>query len=115
MELEWSVVGRLGWSTRRPRFRHRVHQPSETHPVYIAPLTQERSKSLSWGMPSTNRQPGPKSLPSPGAVLLLVDGSICTMVKPGRQAPPLTIFVRRQSEPEREIPLADVADVMWSP
>jgi hypothetical protein len=46
---------------------------------------------------------------------MLVDGSICTMVKAGRQAPPLTVFVRRQAEPEREIPLADVGEVMWSP
>jgi hypothetical protein len=37
------------------------------------------------------------------------------MVKPGRQASPLTVFVRRQAEPEREIPLADVGEVMWSP
>jgi hypothetical protein len=64
--------------------------------------------------PSTDHQPSPNSPPSPGAVLRLVDGSICTMVKPGRQAPPLTVFVR-QAEPEREIPLADVGEVMWSP
>jgi hypothetical protein len=37
------------------------------------------------------------------------------MVRPGRQAPPLTVIVRRQAEPEREIPLADVGEVMWSP
>jgi hypothetical protein len=37
------------------------------------------------------------------------------MVKPGRQDPPLTIFVRRQAEAEEEIPLADVGEVMWSP
>jgi len=37
------------------------------------------------------------------------------MVKPGRQAPPLTVFVRQRAEPEREIPLADVSEVMWSP
>jgi hypothetical protein len=37
------------------------------------------------------------------------------MVKPGRQAPPLTVIVRRQAEPEREIPLTDVGEVMWSP
>ena len=66
-------------------------------------------------MPSTNRQPGPKSFPSPGAVLLLVNGSVATMVKPGRQAPPLTVIVRQKDEPEREIPLADVGEVMWSP
>jgi hypothetical protein len=56
-----------------------------------------------------------QSVPSPGAVLRLIDGTICTMVKPGRQASPLTVFVRRQAEPEREIALADVAEVMWSP
>jgi hypothetical protein len=66
-------------------------------------------------MPSTDRQPGPKSFPSAGAVLLLIDGSVCTMVKPGRQAPPLTVIVRAPAEPEREIPLADVGEVMWSP
>jgi hypothetical protein len=64
-------------------------------------------------MASTNRQPGPKAFPSPGAVLLLTDGSICTMVKPARQAPPLTVIVRPQAGPE--LPLADVAEVMWSP
>jgi hypothetical protein len=37
------------------------------------------------------------------------------MVKPGRQAPPLTVFVRQRAEAEREIPLADVGEVMWSP
>jgi hypothetical protein len=37
------------------------------------------------------------------------------MVKPGRQAPPLTVIVRRQAEPEREILLAAVGEVMWSP
>jgi hypothetical protein len=37
------------------------------------------------------------------------------MVKPGRQAPPLTVIVRQRAEPEREIPLADVGEVMWSP
>ena len=66
-------------------------------------------------MASTDRQPTPKSAPSPGAVLRLIDGNVCTMVKPGRQAPPLTIFVRQRAEPEREIPLADVREVMWSP
>ena len=37
------------------------------------------------------------------------------MVKPGRQAPPLTVIVRQRTEPEREIPLADVGEVIWSP
>ena len=66
-------------------------------------------------MASTDHQPGPKSAPSPGAVLRLLDGSICTMLKPGRQAPPLTVIVRQRGEPEREIPLAEVGEVMWSP
>ena len=66
-------------------------------------------------MGSTDRQPSANKPPSPGSVLRLADGSICTMVKPGRQAPPLTVFVRRQAEPEREIPLADIGEVMWSP
>ena len=66
-------------------------------------------------MASTDPQRSPKSAPKPGAVLRLVDGTVCTMVKPGRQAPPLTVFVRQRAEPEREIPLADVGEVMWSP
>jgi hypothetical protein len=66
-------------------------------------------------MALTDRQPTPNSPPLPGAVLLLIDGTVCTMVKPGRQAPPLTVIVRQQAEPEREIPLADVTEVMWSP
>jgi hypothetical protein len=66
-------------------------------------------------MASTDRQPIPNSPPSPGAVLCFIDGTICTMVKPGRQAPPLTVIVRQQAEPEREIPLADVGEVMWLP
>jgi hypothetical protein len=37
------------------------------------------------------------------------------MVKSGRQAPPLTVIVRRQAEPEREVSLAEVGEVMWSP
>jgi hypothetical protein len=44
-----------------------------------------------------------------------MDGTICIVVKPGRQASPLIVFVRREGEPEREIPLADVGEVMWSP
>jgi hypothetical protein len=37
------------------------------------------------------------------------------MVKSGQQAPPLTIVVQQRAELEREIPLADVGEVMWSP
>ena len=48
----------------------------------------------------------------PGAVLKLIDGTVCTMVKRGREAPPLTLVVRHGEEPEREIPLTDVALVM---
>ncbi len=66
-------------------------------------------------MASTDRQPSPKPFPVPGAVLELIDGTICTMVKPGRHAPPLTIFMRQRGEAEREIPLAEVAKVLWSP
>jgi hypothetical protein len=66
-----------------------------------------------WPQPILNSAPNHR--PKPGAVLRLVDGSVATMVKPGRQAPPLTVIVRRQAEPEREIPLTDVAEVMWSP
>ena len=65
-------------------------------------------------MGSPERQPPPKAPPA-GYVLQLADGSICTMVKPGREAPPLTVFVKQQQNPEREIPLAEVAAVMWSP
>jgi hypothetical protein len=65
-------------------------------------------------MASIDREP-PKSTAFPGAVLRLIDGTICTMVKPGSQAPPLTVFVRRGTEAEQEIPLADVREVMWSP
>lgn len=60
-------------------------------------------------MASTDRQM------TPGAVLLLTDGQIRSFVKHGRRAPPLTIFVRQRGGAERVIPLADVAEVMWSP
>jgi hypothetical protein len=66
------------------------------------------------GMASTDRQPMPNSPPSSGAVLRLTDGTIFTMVKPGRQAPPLTVIVRQRAEAERKIPPADVGEVMWS-
>jgi hypothetical protein len=64
-------------------------------------------------MASTNQQP--KSAPHAGAILRLNDGTVCTMVKPGRQSPPLTVFVRQKGQPEREIALDDVAEVLWSP
>jgi hypothetical protein len=48
-------------------------------------------------------------------VLLLSDGKICTMVRGGREFSPVTIFIIQRDGPEREIPLADVAQVMWSP
>jgi hypothetical protein len=48
----------------------------------------------------------------PGAVLKLVDGTECTMVKRGREAPPLTLIIRQGDGPEREIPLTDVALVL---
>jgi hypothetical protein len=51
----------------------------------------------------------------PGAVLELIDGTVCTLVKRGREAPPLTLIVQHGSEPEREIPNTDVAEVLWSP
>jgi hypothetical protein len=66
-------------------------------------------------MASTNPQRSPNLPPKPGAVLRLVEGQVCTMVKSGRQAPPLTVIVGQQAEPEREILLADVGEVMWSP
>ena len=51
----------------------------------------------------------------PGAVLELIDGTVCTLVKRGRETPPLTLIVRHRRGPEREIPLTDVAEVLWSP
>jgi hypothetical protein len=51
----------------------------------------------------------------PGAILRLKDGTVCSLVKRGREAPPLTLIVRRGERPEHEIPLTDVAEVLWSP
>ena len=51
----------------------------------------------------------------PGAVLELIDGTVCTLVKRGREAPPLTLIVRHGRGPEQEIPPKDVAEVLWSP
>ena len=50
----------------------------------------------------------------PGAVLRLKDGTVCTLVKRGREAPPLTLIIQEGQAPEREIPLTDVAGVLWS-
>jgi hypothetical protein len=65
-------------------------------------------------MASTDPEPVRKAPPG-GSVLRLTDGTICTMVRPGREASPLTIFVRHRRDPEREIPLKEVAQVMWAP
>jgi hypothetical protein len=51
----------------------------------------------------------------PGAVLELIDGTVRTLVKRGREAPPLTLIVRQGEGPELEIPVTDVAEVLWSP
>lgn len=51
----------------------------------------------------------------PGALLRLKDGAVCTLVKRGREAPPLTLVVRQGDAPEREIPVTEVAGVLWSP
>jgi hypothetical protein len=48
----------------------------------------------------------------PGAILKLKDGTECTLVKRGREAPPLTLIVRQGESPEREIPLTKVAGVL---
>lgn len=60
-------------------------------------------------MPANNRQM------KPGAVLLLTDGQIWIFVRHGRRSPPLTIYVTQGGGPEREIPLGNLAEVMWSP
>ena len=48
----------------------------------------------------------------PGAVLRLRDGTVCTLVKRGREVPPLTLIIQHGDGPEREIPLTDVALVL---
>ena len=49
------------------------------------------------------------------AVLRLKDGAVCTLVKRGREAPPLTLILRQGEGPEREVPLTDIAEVLWTP
>ncbi len=60
-------------------------------------------------------QPVPTSSLAPGVVLPLTDSDIWSFVKHGHRTPPLTILVRQLGGADREIPLTDVARVMWSP
>ena len=51
----------------------------------------------------------------PGAVLRLKGGAVCTLIKRGREAPPLMLILRQGEGPEREVPLTDIAEVLWTP
>lgn len=84
------------------------------HPdVLDSPLTRERPWALQCEhvltQPTAEVSAGRWRRAATDGRHTLHDGQV------GREAPPLTVFVRQKAEPEREIPLADVADVMWSP
>lgn len=68
----------------------------------------EKAAELRWAMETEEKL----ARAAPGAVLRLKDGTICTLVTRGREAPPLTLIVRQGESPEREVSLTDVAGVL---